>query len=258
MVVTTSNDETAELVERAQKLARSLETQFFKREKRTLKALLQLSPEVFVVNSHRGLSYYKESPEEVFFHPNMAFLRIKQLRDGQQDTLVSVCGLEPGMSFFDGTVGLASDALVAAYAVGEAGFVVGTELSRPLYTLTTYGLDFYQERHPEWKPLIERLTIHNKDNFHYLSGLAANSIDVVYFDFMFEKTVATSTGIQVIKAITAADILTPERVAEALRVAKRRVVAKSGYSGTPLTDLGFEVRKEYRRKNFYFGVLEVK
>ena len=161
------------------------------------------------------------------------------------------------MTLFDGTLGLASDALVAAYVVGETGKVMGTERSMPLYALTSYGLKFYQEQHPQWEPLIRRMEIWNGDNLEYLRGLADDSIDVVYFDFMFEETVTRSAGIQVIKSVTVGDVLTADHVKEAVRVARRRVVAKSGYSGTSLQELGFEVRKNHKRRNFYFGVIDI-
>jgi len=258
LIVTTSNDETPELIERAKHLAKEMEANYFKRNKKTIDYLLQsVDAQIFVANSQRGLSFYKEAGKEIFFHPNMAFLRIKQLEQGQKDSLVTVCGLREGMSFFDGTIGLASDALVAAYAVGPTGKVIGTEASRPLYYLTTFGLDFYQKNHPEWQEVISRIQIKNMGNLDLLKQLEPKSVDVVYFDFMFEKSIGSSSGIQVIKSITSEDSLTREHIEEARRVAKSRIVAKSGYSGQPLQELGFTVEKAHKRRQFYYGAIEI-
>ena len=257
--MTTSIDGTEALVKEAKILASALEIDYVPRDKKSIGYILQhCSPQVFVVNAHRGLSFYDQGEQEIFFHPNMALLRIKQLEQGFKDSLVTVCGLKPGMRFFDGTLGLASDALVAAYAVGPTGVVLGSELSSPLYTLTSYGLAFLSEKHPEWAQIFERLRLRNVGNLQWLKELEDNSVDVVYFDFMFEKTLDTSHGIQVVKPITVAGSLTKEHIQEAWRVAKYRIVAKSGYSGPALTELGFHVPKANKRKNFYYGTIEKK
>ncbi|MCL1951003.1 MAG: class I SAM-dependent methyltransferase [Turicibacter sp.] len=257
MLITTSLDEAPLLVDQAKSLATAMNIDYTPRNRRTIGALLKTaSPHLFVVNAHRGLNYYNGDEHGVFFHPNMAFLRIKQLERGQKDSFVTACGLEAGMRVFDATIGLASDALVAAYAIGPTGRVFGAERSRPVYWLTTQGLKTYSQSHPDWSGLIGRIQVENKNNLELLKTLPDNSMDVVYFDFMFEKNVSTSHGIQVIHSIAAKDLITPEHVAQAKRVARIRVVAKSGYSGNSLEELGFSVLKKHKRRNFYFGIIE--
>lgn len=259
VIVTTSIDETPALVNEAKELAADLKIDYLKRNKKPINYLTEkIEDGIFVVNSNRGTSYYKKNEKEVFFHPNMAFLRIEQLKKGFSDSFVSACGLERGMSFFDGTLGLASDALVAAYVVGNEGKVMGAEISTPLFAITRKGLDFYKSRHSNWGSLIDRITIQNIENLKWLRQMKDSSVDVVYFDFMFEKSLENSHGIQVIKSITDNQTITKEHVVEAARVAKHRIVAKSGYSGISLETLGFEVRRQYRRRNFYYGVIEMK
>lgn len=144
MIVTTAFDETAELVQRAKHLADDLSIPFVPRRKKTVKSLLDsLDSQLFVVNNQRGLSYYEKGQEEVFFHPNMAMHRIKQLERGQTDSLVTACGLKEGMSFLDCTLGLASDTLVANYQVGPQGKVVSLEKSFPLFVLVREGLTYF-------------------------------------------------------------------------------------------------------------------
>ena len=208
-----------------------------------------------MVNNHRGLSYY-EQDKEVFFHPNMAILRIKQLEKGQKDSLVTACKLKQGMTFFDGTLGLASDSLVASFVVGSQGHVVSVEKSFPLYVVVKEGLCHYLNQNPLWEPLMGRLNIKKADNLDYLRNCDSCSYDVVYFDFMFNRPVEGSNGIQIISSLAMRDTLTEEHVVEALRVAKQRVVVKSSYGNDSLESLGFKIEKVNQKRHFYYAVLE--
>lgn len=257
MIVTTANDETAAQAGKARELALKYGLTYTPRRKRPIKTLLELDAQgLFVVNGARGLSYYNPHGQEVFFHPNMAFHRVSQLRSGQKDSLVSACGLEAGMSFFDGTLGLASDSLVAAAAVGPEGLVVSAEKSLPLGILVEEGLKTYGQSHPEWASLTKALNVKRMDNLQLLSKQTDGSFDVVYFDFMFSKTLDASSGIQVIKPIAAADVLSQAHIAQALRVARKRVVVKAR-AASELEAQGFRVSKSNRRRHFCYGVMEI-
>ena len=238
MIVTTAFDETEELVQRAEQLASSLAIPYVARRKKTVKSLLDsLDSQLFVVNNQRGLSYYEKGQDEVFFHPNMAMHRIKQLERGQSDSLVTACKLEAGMSFLDCTLGLASDTLVANYQVGSSGKVVSLEKSFPLFVLVREGL--------------------HADNLDYLRTCEDNAFDVVYFDFMFHHTVESSQGIKIIKPIVSYDVMTPEHVKEAMRVAKQRVVVKSSYKNPMIEPLGFTILRQNQKRHFFYGVIEM-
>ena len=50
--------------------------------------------QIFVVNNQRGLSYYEKGHDEIFFHPNMAMHRIKQIKSGQSDSLAYGLSIE--------------------------------------------------------------------------------------------------------------------------------------------------------------------
>jgi len=256
MIITTAFDVAEDLVLKAKNLALELGMAYYPRKKKSIKFLSEhVSSQIFVVNNHRGLSYYEQG-EEVFFHPNMAILRIKQLSDGQKDSLVTACKLEAGMTLLDGTLGLASDSLVASFVVGNRGHVVSIEKSFPLYVVVKEGLNYYGSQNPLWEPLIGRLNIKNADNLDYLRSCASHSYDIVYFDFMFNRPVEGSTGIQVISSLAMRDVLTEEHVVEALRVAKQRVVVKSSYGNDILESLGFKIEKANRKRHFCYAVIE--
>jgi len=257
MIITTAFDEADLLVSKARQLSLETGIPYYPRRKKSLKFFLdQICSQVLVMNFRRGLSYFERTDEEVFFHPNMAFHRIKQLNSGQKDSLVTACKLEAGMTFFDGTLGLASDSLVASYVVGESGKVMSVEKSFPLFLVLKEGLSFFASQNPMWAPPIRRLNIENADNFHYLQHCESESFDVVYFDFMFNTPVPGSKGIQVISPLASRDALTKNHVIEALRVAKQRVVVKASYGDNQLKALGFEVKKTNQKRHFFYAVIE--
>ena len=262
MIVTTASNETQSLTDKARSLSSRFGIEYYPRKgkEKSLKYLLEnIDPQIFVINNMRGLSYYESGKSEAFFHPNMAFQRINNLKRGEQDSMAAACKLESGMSFFDGTLGLSSDSLVASYMVGEPGEVTAAEKSAPMYILAEEGLRFYAERHSEWKPIIERINIKNIDNLDFMRQCGERSFDIVYFDFMFDKPVAESDGIQGIRNLACYDKITTEHVHEARRVAKSRIVAKSDANGArELSKFGFMTEKEHQRKNFYYAVLEIK
>ncbi len=258
MIITTSLDETDKLVQKAKELAQQLGLTYYVRNKKTIKWLqANVDTDVFVVNQNRGLSYYHEGDDEVFYHPNMARLRIKQLRNQQLDGLVTACQLKPGMSFLDCTLGLGSDTLVALHQVGERGQVIGIEKSFPLSVIIKEGVTQYLKKEPEDAALLENLTIINADNLEYMKKMPNKSVDVVYFDFMFEKTVESSAGIGVIKPVVSYDQLTAEHVKEAKRIATTRIVIKSSHKNSNIEALGFEVTKQNKKRHFLFGVIEL-
>ena len=253
MIITTSNDADC-LIEKARKLSAEYGIEYRVRGEKSLAWLFETAdPQVLVVNHSRGLSYYEEGRGEAFYHPNMAFHRIRLLQNGGRDTLASVCGLEPGMTFFDGTLGLASDALIASCVTGEGGCVTGVEKSFPIYLLVKEGLRFYAEQHPEMEPLVRRLQILHADSLDVLRACGDNRYDILYFDFMFQRPVHKSFGIEVIRDYASYDTITAECVEEAKRVAGKRVIVKTDSTGMRmLSEMGFLCLKAKSRGDFYY------
>jgi hypothetical protein len=259
MIVTTAASETRALTEKAVDLSSKLGIEYYPRRGKSLKTLLEtIDPQIFVVNNMRGLSYCELGKSEAFFHPNMAFHRVTRFEKGYcDDSMTAACKLQPGMSFFDGTLGLGADSLVASCVAGESGIVRAVEKSFLIYVLVKEGLKFYAEQHPEWSPIIERISIENADNLDFMRKCEKQSFDVAYFDFMFSRPVTDSSGIQVIRDFASYDAMTEERIREALRIAGKRVVVKSDGTGIrELLDFGFVIEKENQRRNFYYAVLE--
>ena len=88
----------------------------------------------FILIAKQGLLTLSTPAGDLFFHPNMAHLRLKNLRFGSAgtgDRMVEAMGLSHGMSVLDCTLGFGADAIVASFAVGPEGKVTGIE-SQPL------------------------------------------------------------------------------------------------------------------------------
>ena len=255
MTVTTSSRVNDKLEEKAVSVAERYGLRYVPRQNRSLSYLLgNIDPQIFVVNEARGLSYYENGKSEAFFHPNMAFPRIKNMERGERDSLVEVCGLGEGMSCLDATLGLASDALTMSYAVGSSGKCTGVEKSRSIYILVKEGLACYAELNPNLRDTISRIDIHNGDNLEFMQSCPDKSYDAVYFDFMFESPNAKSHGIKVIREHAVGDKMTERHIDEAVRVARRSVVVKCDFGGMErLVQCGFEVKRGNSRKSFYYA-----
>ena len=74
---------------------------------------------------------------------------------------------------------------------------------------------------------------------------------------MFHHSVESSQGIKVIKPVVAYDVMTEDHVKEAIRVAKKRVVVKSGYKNPIIEKLGFTISRQNQKRHFFYGVIEI-
>ena len=260
MVITTSITASKRLIDKAISIGEKYDIPYIPRRERSLEQLFEHDDrQVFVVNDRHGLSVYESGKQEAFFHPNMAFLRMKNLMNGGKDSLSEVCGLRSGMSFLDATLGLASDALTASCVLGKNGVCKGLEKSKIIFVLVKEGLDFYSEQYPVFREAAGRIGIRHCDNIEYLRTCRPGQYDVVYFDFMFTEPISASKGIQMIRDYAAKDRLSPLCFEEAKRVAGRSVVVKCDRGDVKrLLELGFEVRKENSRKSFYYLSCEKK
>ena len=88
----------------------------------------------------------------------------------------------------------------------------------------------------------------------YLKQQYNDSVDVVYFDPMFEETIDASTGLQSIQRMADYSGLTNELIEEAKRVAKKRVVLKAHFRSPMFETYGF-MRCIRPSSTSHFGVI---
>jgi 16S rRNA (guanine1516-N2)-methyltransferase len=238
-VVTTPLQGETQFADRARDLARRLRLPFVKRRKRSLQAIMaEHAVDAVWVVGHR-IEIHTRTERPYFFHPGMSVTRIKRLEKGERDPLIDIGHVKPGDAVLDCTLGMASDALVLAYAVGETGKVYGIESHPWIACLVEEGLKQGYPELPALAAAMQRIRVQLGDHLQVLSQLPDKSYDLVYFDPMFRKTISTSTGIRILQELAAPQPLSEQAVAEAVRVARKRVVMKERYQSREFERLGF-------------------
>ena len=122
-IVTTDRKNHKESVELAAYAAEKLG---IKNVKRNRAALPEMREEYGVDNilvAKKGSFVLDTLDGELFFHPNMSQLRIKNIRMGDEDHMTAAMDLKEGMSVLDCTLGFGADAIVASFVTGESGSV---------------------------------------------------------------------------------------------------------------------------------------
>lgn len=199
---------------------------------------------------------YRAGGRDLFFHPSMALPRVKRLISGDTDHLVNALAAVPGSSILDCTLGLASDAIVASYYVGENGRVVGIEGSRVLYEIVRFGLSNYVSGLQPLDDAMRRIKLVHGDYNEYLPGLSGKSFDTVYFDPMFRHPKA-GAAIGAFRELAFPDAVPSAAIREAERIAKKRVVLKESRKSSEYQRLGIETLQGGRYSEFGFGIRDV-
>lgn len=227
-IVTTGLKATSDLIANARKTAEALGGRFIFRENLSIDALKEkYRVEMIVLATKKGL--VANTPEgELFFHLNMAYLRIKNLRAGKPDNMVEAMGLHEGMSVLDCTLGLASDAIMSSFVVRGGGKVVGLEISPATAWIVQEGLKRFKAEDDEIKAAMGRIEVVRTDYLSYLRAQEKDSVDIVYFDPMFRDPIRRSVHLKPMRFVADHREVTLEAITEAKRVARRRVVIKEG------------------------------
>ncbi|MBO8140984.1 MAG: class I SAM-dependent methyltransferase [Firmicutes bacterium] len=250
MVVTTSRQATPEQERLARELAARLGLEFRQRRgawrQLGASAALVVTRERLVIQSPAG---------EIFFHPGMARPRIRQLERGKPDVMVEAMDLGPKDSVLDCTLGLGADAIVASYVVGEAGRVVGLETVPVLAELVRRGFREHDPGHAGTRAAMRRIEVVTADFRDYLAQLPAGSFDVVYFDPMFRDPVMESASMRPWRELACHRPLSPEDIALARRVARRRVVVKERACSPVFEELGLSTVTGGRRSRVAYGAV---
>ena len=225
-IITTITKVNTDLIYQAQALAQKLNKKFVTRNNLSLERLKQdNNVDNILIFTKDGLKAHT-SQGDLFFHLNMAQLRILNLNRNQKDHMVEAMDLKPKMSVLDCTLGLGTDATVASYIVGENGKVVCLESATLIYLITKYGLANFNHDNIAINHSLRRIESFNLHYLDYLKAQGDNSFDIVYFDPMFRKPIQDSANFKPMRAIANMEQLQSKALVEALRVAKKRVVIK--------------------------------
>lgn len=257
MIITTASRSTTSLVEKAKKLAHVYKLNYKERQGRSIETLKEHHKQDIVIVEKEQLSINPLiGKSQLFFHPNLAMLRAKRIIKGEVDPFIQATQLKQGMSFLDCTLGLAADSLIASLVLGELGAVTGLEGNRLLYVLTKEGLSSFSTEMAQLKQAMRRINVVHTDHHPFLEKAETDSVDVVYFDPMFDAAITTSDGMNAIREQGLTTELTPAIINEAERVARKRVVLKDHWQSRRFKQLGFT---QYKRKTalFHYGTIEI-
>ncbi len=162
-----------------------------------------------------------------WWHPNFTTQR---LQAPHADLLVRALDLRPGESVIDGTLGFGYDAMVLAAAGAR---VLGLEALGIVAWFTLDGL----WRHA--RPLARHITARRADHATWLASASPASVDHVYLDPPFPDEDAGSTPtFTLLRSVAPCRRPDAALVADALRVARRRVIVKLAPTETPPAGAG--------------------
>ncbi len=260
--VTTGRKSDKLQVQEAQRLAAAWGLLYVPREGRSLEqvraeaaALGASSPAVIVVQPdglclHVGEIRFR-------YHPGMGLSRIRRLARGERDWMLWAMDLREGDQVLDATMGLASDLLVASYAVGERGRAVGLESELLIALIVKEGLASYSDPSEDVVAAMRRIEVIHGDHRGYLRAAPSGSFDVVYFDPLFHKPIEASSQIAPIRELANPAPLEDAVLKEAARVARRRVVVKDRRDGPYATSGRFDEVVGGKKSRICFCVLRV-
>lgn len=258
MIVTTSAKPSDRALEQASRLALELSAQLKTRGNLTVRKLIEMSRDerLLVVTEQEVRFYDGQSEAPLYFHPSMAFVRVKRLRRGETDPLIQLSGCREGDSIIDCTAGLASDSLVFSYAAGASGSVIAIESEPVLCALVREGLAGYETGLEDVDAAMRRIVMRCVNHLDYLKALPDKSADIVYFDPMFRQPIKESSSMEPLRSIANMDALTSEVVEQAVRVARKSVILKEHQSSGEFARLGFE-RRHVNTSKIAYGVIQL-
>ncbi|MDZ5473150.1 class I SAM-dependent methyltransferase [Bacillus sp. 31A1R] len=256
MIITTAGRTNDEMIQKAENIAIELNSSYKPRKKLSVQNFQTIYNDDFIVVGKERLELFPNHEiEPFFFHPNSAMFRIKRLQKNEHDPFLEAAKLEKGMSLLDCTLGLASDSIVASFAVGNKGKVLGTEGNKFLAYIVKTGLSQWDSGVNEINEAMSRIEVLSQTSLKVLKDLKDESFDCVYFDPMFEESILESDGIRALTKFALYESLTKETIKEALRVAKYRVVLKDHFRSPRFEEHGFQAIKRKSAK-FHFGTIE--
>lgn len=258
MIITTAPGKTEKSWVQARRLGEELGAQVMPRRGLSVRKLLEASGDNRVIIVTDTETRFYDHPDEppLYFHPSMAFIRVKRLRKGESDPLLAVSRCQPGDRVIDCTAGMAADSLVFSYAVGENGHVDALESEPVLCALVREGLSAYESGLPDVDAAMRRIRLVNANHAEYLAALPDNSADIVYFDPMFRQPIMESAAIGAFRSLANMDALSEEVIEQAKRVASKSVVMKENGRSGEFQRLGF-ARSHFNTSKIAYGVIDI-
>ncbi|WP_339216318.1 class I SAM-dependent methyltransferase [Solibacillus sp. FSL W8-0372] len=253
-IVTTAGRPDEQSLKLAELASQELNAEIIPRQKRSVRKLAEIyDANVIVAGKNRYEYYAKGAEAPFFFHPNSAAFRLKRVARGEEEPLLTASALQKGDTFLDCTLGIGSDSLLAAFAVGETGKVTGLEIDKNVAFIVKTGMQTYDTTELPLTGCMRNIEVIHSTALEFLKKQEDASFDVVYMDPMFEEVIEESTNFEALRFAGDHIPLTDEWVTEAKRVAKRRVVLKAHYKSDWFERYQFK-RDVRLTAKFHYGV----
>jgi len=227
VVITTDRRPLPETLSEAKELADRLGAPLVKRRHRTISSIQkEYERSVLLVKNDLSLILYTLQGQRLFFHPGLFKIRLLNYLQGGRESLIEAMDLKEGERVLDCNLGLAQDALMAAFVSKVP--VVALEKEPVIYEIVKRGLERFEPKGKlkvadfAFKLVKPKLA----DNYLFLKELPSNSFDVVYFSPMFIKPKWKDGVMMPFREVAVKDFVSEETLKEAERVAKKRVVIK--------------------------------
>lgn len=257
-IVTTGGRPDENSHQRALFASEALQIEFVERKKRSIKKLMAAyHADVLVAGKDRYELHSINSETPFFFHPSSAAFRAKRVMRGENDPFLKAVNLTEGQTMIDCTLGMATDSMMAAIAVGDTGKIIGCEGNPIIAFIMKEGLQSYDFVAEKLMALhvMRNIEVISSVAVDYLKTLPSNCVDVVYLDPMFEETIEESTNFAPLRKAGVHISLDEQWLKEAYRVCKKRVVLKARHD-SPLFEKYSFIREIRPNIKFHYGILE--
>lgn len=259
-VITTIRKVTIDLENKAKQIAKDLSIPYVTRNNLGIDKIKQQENVDTVIVVKKDKLVLDLPTGEMFFHPNMAQVRMKRLRCGDIDNMLEAMGgrkFLQNKTVLDCTLGFASDAIISSYGVGPKGKVIGLEVNPLIALIVKDGLKTYLPTNYDLKSAMDNITVINQDYLSFLKEQADNSFDVIYFDPMFRHALTDSKSLNPLRQLADMRAVSHEALNEAKRVAKYRIVFKENSRSLEFSRLGFTKICGGKYAPIHYGVIDL-
>ena len=259
-VITTIRKVTIDLENKAKQIAKDLSIPYVTRNNLGIDKIKQQENTNTVIVVKKDKLVLDLPTGEMFFHPNMAQVRMKRLRCGDIDNMLEAMGgreFLQNKTVLDCTLGFASDAIISSYGVGPKGKVIGLEVNPLIALIVKDGLKTYLPTNYDLKSAMDNITVINQDYLSFLKEQEDNSFDVIYFDPMFRHALTDSKSLNPLRQLADMRAVSHEALNEAKRVAKYRIVFKENSRSLEFSRLGFTKICGGKYAPIHYGVIDL-
>ena len=244
-------------IEYGRKLAEKVGSPFCLRNGKTIRQLQSILDSALLVAHSQGC-YYVNGSYKLRYHMGLAPLRLKQIRNGKTDYLLEALRLKGTEQVIDATFGLGADALVMASVLQSAtGHIIGLESAEPIFYVAAEGVLYFRDHTGQVAEESRRkIQLLHRDYQTYLKEQADQSVDIVFFDPMFQRPVKGSENLGEIRSFANTEPLLDASIQEAIRISRKRVVIKERRDSNLWSTWPIHRKVGGKYSNIAYGVID--